>query len=415
MKRAFILVFFTICFLSYGQTKRVLFLGNSYTGVNNLPQFTYNVALSAGDTLLYDSNTPGGYTLMGHSSNPTSLSKIGQGNWDFVVLQDQSQRPSFPMSQVSVQVFPYAKKLDSTIKANNPCGNSMFYMTWGRKYGDAVNCPNWPPVCTYEGMDSLLHLRYMMMADSNNAVVSPVGAVWKYIRQNYSSIDLYSPDNSHPSVAGSYAAACCFYTAIFRKDPTQITFNSTLSSSDAANIRLAVKAIVFDSLLNWHIGEYDHTADFSYNQTLGYNFQFTNLSQNSNGQIWDIGGYSATALNPTYTFPGPGTYSVTLSSFNDCDTIVTTKSITVIQTSLNESDLSNGFSIYPNPASDIVIVEHNFKEKVSINLFNVLGEIIISIDNFSANKIDVSSLERGIYLLQFNTGSESITKKLVIR
>lgn len=72
-------------------------------------------------------------------------------------------------------------------------------------------------MCTYAGMDSLLHLRYMMMAEDNHAVVSPVGAVWNYIRANFPLIELYSPDESHPSVAGSYAAACCFYTSIFRK------------------------------------------------------------------------------------------------------------------------------------------------------------------------------------------------------
>jgi hypothetical protein len=106
-------------------------------------------------------------------------------------------------------------------------------------------------------MDSLLNLRYRMMADSNNAIVSPVGAVWENIRQNFPLIDLYQADESHPSVAGSYAAACCFYTALFRKDPTLITFNSGLSATDAANIKNAAKLIVYDNLLNWHIGEYD--------------------------------------------------------------------------------------------------------------------------------------------------------------
>jgi hypothetical protein len=52
---------------------KVLFLGNSYTGVNNLPQMIANVALSVGDRLIFDSNTPGGYTLQGHSTNTTSL------------------------------------------------------------------------------------------------------------------------------------------------------------------------------------------------------------------------------------------------------------------------------------------------------------------------------------------------------
>ena len=270
------IVFFAllICSIAKGQsqTKRALFLGNSYTYVNNLPQMVANVAISTGDTLIFDNNTPGGYTFQGHSTNAISLAKIALGNWDYVVLQEQSQLPSFPLSQVESDVFPYAHILDSLINAKNLCAETVFYMTWGRKNGDASNCASWPPVCTYSGMDSLLNLRYSLMADNNNAIISPVGAVWKYIRQNFPLIDLYQADGSHPSVAGTYAAACSFYAAIFRSDPTQITFNGGLSDSDAGLIRQAAKYIVFDNLLIWNIGLYDDLLDDSC-QTMGIDDQ----------------------------------------------------------------------------------------------------------------------------------------------
>ena len=187
-------------FIVQTQTRNVLFLGNSYTQVNNLPQLTSDVAFSAGKTLNFESNTPGGYTLMGHFTNSVSLNKIMQANWDFVVLQEQSQRPSLPIEQVEVDVFPYAVSLDSMVRKYNPCGETMFYMTWGRKNGDASNCSWWPPVCTYSGMDSLLSMRYMMMGNDNSASVSPVGALWNYIRLHYPEIELYSSDESHPSI-----------------------------------------------------------------------------------------------------------------------------------------------------------------------------------------------------------------------
>ena len=159
-------------------TKHALFLGNSYTSVNNLPALTAAVATSAGDTLIYDSNLIGGYTLQQHSVDATSLSKIMLGTWDYVVLQEQSQLPSFPISQVETNVFPYARKLDSIINLYNPCAETMFYMTWGRKTGDSFNWPTCPPGCTSSVMDGLLHLRYVMMADSNTAAAWAVGAVW---------------------------------------------------------------------------------------------------------------------------------------------------------------------------------------------------------------------------------------------
>jgi hypothetical protein len=244
--------------------KRALFLGNSYTYANNLPQMIKDAALSTGDTLIFDSSTAGGYTFQNHFNDAGSRAKIVAGNWDYVVLQEQSQLPSFPNNSVNRNVFPYARKLDSLINVHNPCGETVFYMTWGRKTGDASNCAFWPPVCTYAGMDSLISLRYRTMAANNDAILSPVGAVWKYIRQHHPLIELYIPDESHPSVAGTYAAACSFYTTFFRKNPTAISFNTTLTAAEAATIRAATKLVVYDSLLKWHIGEYDLSAHFNY-------------------------------------------------------------------------------------------------------------------------------------------------------
>ena len=54
LKRILIATFTIFISTSFAQTKNVLFLGNSYTGVNNLPLLTYNLALSLGDTINYD-------------------------------------------------------------------------------------------------------------------------------------------------------------------------------------------------------------------------------------------------------------------------------------------------------------------------------------------------------------------------
>ena len=243
--------------LVQGQTKKVLFIGNSYTFTNNLPEIAATVASSMGDRIIYSSSAIGGYSLKEHSTNPTTINLIRQGGWDYVVLQEFSQNPSEPLAWVKVNVFPYAQYLDNEINKYNSNAETIFYMTWGRKNGDTDRCSRLPEVCTYIGMDNLTRERYMLMAQANHAIVSPVGAVWRYIRENYPSIELYDTDGSHPSVAGSYAAACCFYTAIFRKDPSLITYNYTLTPSDASRIRAATKQVVFNNLITWHIGEYD--------------------------------------------------------------------------------------------------------------------------------------------------------------
>ena len=239
----------------------VLFLGNSYTATNNLPNIVANIANSMGDYLYTESNTIGGATLQIHSTNTNSNNLIMMGDWDYVVLQEQSQYPSFPLWQVEQDVFPYASQLNQLIEEYNECGQTVFFMTWGRENGDSNNCPNWPPVCTYEGMDDLLQERYLMMANSNEASVSPVGAVWRYIRDSGYDINLYSADGSHPSAIGSYVAGICFYTTLFQKDPTEIPWNGneewSISASDAELIKEAVKLVVYDDFEAWNIAPND--------------------------------------------------------------------------------------------------------------------------------------------------------------
>lgn len=311
-----------VCFanLLHAQT-RVLFIGNSYTAVNNLPQLTADCALSigfAGFPLEVASSTPGGTTFQMHTTNATSQSLINQGNWDYVVLQEQSQLPSFPDAQVAAECFPFATALNEQILAADSCAETIFYMTWGRQNGDAGNCASWPPVCTYEGMDSLLNLRYRQMAIDNNAILSPVGALWKYIRTTYPEINLYAADGSHPSLEGTYAAACSMVSVIFRTDPTLITYSSTLDPVVAEKIRLAAQAVVFENLMEWHVGEFDPEVLVN-TASNGLVLQLDNQSASSWNFTWDFGdGNSSTDFSPQHTYANAGVYSLSYSAIDAC-------------------------------------------------------------------------------------------------
>ena len=306
--------------LLHAQT-RVLFIGNSYTAVNNLPQLTADCALSIGFTgmpMEVASSTPGGTTFQMHTTNASSQALINEGNWDYVVLQEQSQLPSFPDAQVAAECFPFATTLNEQILAADSCTETIFYMTWGRQNGDASNCASWPPVCTYEGMDSLLNLRYRQMAIDNAAILSPVGALWKYIRTNYPEINLYAADGSHPSLEGTYAAACSMVSVIFRTDPTLITYSTTLDPVVAEKIRLAAQAVVFNNLMEWHVGEYD--PEVLVNTTSnGLTLQLDNQSVSSWNFTWDFGdGNSSTDFSPQHTYANAGIYSLIYSAIDAC-------------------------------------------------------------------------------------------------
>lgn len=400
---------FTLLFtfsLGYGQiTKNVFFVGNSYIHTNDLPQLIAQVATSTGDQLVHQSHTPGGSTLQQHANNTNVTATISQGNWDYVVLQEQSQTPAFPNNYVNAYMFPFAAQLSTLVKNENPCGNPIFFMTWGYKNGDATNCNGGlTNMCTYQGMDDTIYNRYMQMATNNEALVSPVGRVWKAIREQHPQLELYSPDNSHPSYLGSMAAAYTFYTVIFKKNPVLATFNGTLSSADAQILKNIVKTVVFDQMDTWLINANDVHSSFTYSavQNQPLNIQFTNQTANATTYLWNFGdGSTSTLQNPTHTFAAPGTYNVSLTT-NACTTNQTKTKILQLQAlSTQETDVKT-VKIYPNPVSEILYIDSKYNVE-NIELLDMVGRKIDVEAKNEGERISVSlqHLSKGFYMLQF--------------
>jgi len=399
-------VFFISFYVNAQETKRVLFLGNSYTYVNDLPQLLVEVANSVGDVVIKNQNTPGGYSLEGHSTDVVSLNKIRQGTWDFVVLQDQSQRPSLQDEYVEEFVYPYAQRLNDTIVKYNNCAGTTLYMTWGRENGDASNCGAWPPVCTYEGMDDLLRERYLFMANDNEAITSPVGAVWRFLREYYPEIDLYSQDGSHPSLAGSYAGAITFYTTIFKKNPTLVSFNSTLSPSVTNIIKEAVRTVVYDNLSAWYIGLRDPNSSFNITNNGNLEYAFTNTSENSNDFLWLFGDDEfSTDENPIHTYDAEGDYEVSLNVNYLCsNSSISTQTISATLGLENFSSEAN-IKVFPNPTSGIINIttSKQIGGDFQIEIYSILGKKIelnnVVSEEFN-KRINIESLANGIYFLK---------------
>lgn len=267
-KNIFIFLFtLSTIHISFGQNvkiKSVLFVGNSYTAVNDLPNWVRLVGASQGDTFEVTSFAPGGRTFQGHSQDPQLMMLIQQKNYDAVILQEQSQIPSFPIDQVETDCYPFAKSLVDSIRANNPFAKIVFYMTWGRKDGDAQNCPNWPPVCTFKGMNQLLHDRYIQMAKDNYTWVAPVGAAWRDIRDT-TNINLYQTDGSHPSFEGTHLAALTIYQTLFQKKINDNCFVGSLTQTNHKQIKNTTTSIFNDSISNWNHDTCKVPMQFEYN------------------------------------------------------------------------------------------------------------------------------------------------------
>ena len=376
--------------------KHALFIGNSYTFYNDMPLMVASMAASTGDALQAESSAISGYSLEEHATNAGTLSKIQEGGWDFVVLQDHSQRPALEQSYVEEHTFPFAEELVEETREYSPCAEIFFYNTWGRKNGDDQYCPTIPEVCTYTGMDDRLQQSYRQMADDNNAMLSPVAQVRRQIREQYPEIELYDADQSHPTLVGSYVSAVTFYTVIFRKDPTLITYNATLSATVANQVKAIVKMIVHDDLLTWNVGAYDPAANFTY-ELADNIITFTNTSENGMDYIWDFGdGTTSGDENPEHEYAAAGTYTITLTTTNCSRESVTTQEVTIEETADTEQFGKNIILVYPNPAHDIINIPA--MENGTVTLVDMSGRnFTVKVNNHMA---DISKLSSGCYIMQ---------------
>lgn len=217
------------------EPRKILFIGNSYTGGIRKAVIQLLKASPHAETRLTFIN-PGGKTLAFHFQNKATIEKIQTGNFDFVVLQDQSQTPA---------IFPdkfeeAAVALDKIIDQSG--AQTVFYQTWGRRDGDKQNPKRFPD---YSSMQKALSSNYASAARTCKATLAPVGDTWNAVRQKDPKLGLalYQRDGSHPSSKGGYLAACVFYATFFKEDPRKLTYNGGLPESEAKLIRdLAFKS-----------------------------------------------------------------------------------------------------------------------------------------------------------------------------
>ena len=398
MKR-FLFLILLITLKVSGKPVKVLFIGNSYTAANNLPVMFTQLALSKGDSVLAYSVNPGGYTFELHTYYAPTLAMIDSMDWDYVVLQEQSQRPSFPQSQVEVEVYPYARALDSLIHLNNPCTETVFYMTWGRKYGDAGNCAFWPPVCTFTGMQQQLRDSYVKMGMDNAALVAPVGEAWKNSWNADSTINLWVSDNSHPDVTGTYLAACVFYATIMRQSPVGASYIAGLSPSVSSHLQQIAATTVFDSLSVWNIGMYDVNAGFNV-ITNGLQVNVSNTSTNAINYFWDFGDGTTSTLPqpPAHLYTSTGNYTITLIADNGCTADTLIQPVSVSATGI--SDPTDEQCIrQTNPG--VFQISCNQIRKVKV--YNAEGKVVRELTDLPVGTVSFNLEKPGLYLVVFQT------------
>src|ERR1051325_5329466 len=200
---------------------RVLFIGNSYTFVNDLPNTFARLAKSGGHQVEVGMSAQGGWSLADHIQSPDTLDLLNAQKWNFVVLQEQSQIPSVQQAR-NQEMYPAARQLVQKIKDIG--ATPVFFITWADRNGMPENGMN-----NYESMQTQINAGYGSIAQELKAAVVPVGSAWLTVLKEHPKLNLWQEDGSHPSEQGTYLAACVFYAVIFHESPDGLNYSSSLS------------------------------------------------------------------------------------------------------------------------------------------------------------------------------------------
>ncbi len=128
-------------------------------------------------------------------------------------------------------------------------------------------------------------------------------------------------------------------------------------------------------------------------------------------------GYVAFKIKTKPTLVLGDTFSNTASIYFDYNfPIVTDPAVTTVALLVNSDFVfDNYFSIYPNPTNSILNIETKKTiEVTSINIYNVLGQVVLVIPNAQQTKsVDVSSLKTGNYFIKIVSDKGSSSMKFV--
>lgn len=179
-----------------------LFIGNSFTQRNNLPELLAELAAERDLSVRRKLICTGGASLRTHWNAGHAANVISKGGFDYVVLQEQSTLPVKNAGRMAENI----RLFDEVVK--NSGAKTVLYMTWARQHA-----PETQQVIT----DA-----YNSIGKELRAIVVPVGLAWQKFLARYDEPVLFDRDQSHPTFAGSYLAACVFLVVLLKANPVGI-------------------------------------------------------------------------------------------------------------------------------------------------------------------------------------------------
>jgi hypothetical protein len=221
-----------------GAGLRVLFIGNSFTAVNDVPGLIGNLAAtgpSAAEPLRAVSYTPGGQRLQQDVDNKTVERLLHAVHWDVVVLQERSWMLAEDETTWRLDTEPYAARLNTEIRAIG--GTTLIYETWGYRCGFMSGD-------TYARMQERLTAGNALLAMDLHAELAPAGRAFAAALISRPGTPFWAADRHHPSPLGSYLAASVLYEKLYGLDPAQSSYDGGLDPAEASWLRSIARQTV---------------------------------------------------------------------------------------------------------------------------------------------------------------------------
>lgn len=204
---------------------RILFVGNSYTFYNELPSMVVALADSAGVGMSASLIAPGGAWLADHARSPEVAAAISDGDYDVVVLQEQSMVTADP-EIAHDSTYPAAAALAQMAAAAG--AEVVFFQTWGHQSGNVQVGHG-----SFESMQEAITATYADLGIRLAGQVAPVGEAWRIHFRSGSTLPLHDADGSHPNLSGSYLAAAVIAATIIDRDPGELTWRGPVDDGTA--------------------------------------------------------------------------------------------------------------------------------------------------------------------------------------
>ena len=294
----------------------ILFIGNSFTHMNDMPSIFSKIATEKGKKVHVEKNTQAGASFRVHTGRKDMFEKIQSRKWDYIVLQGFSNEFCHSNEYIDTASFPYINQIIDSIIANNPCTNLLLYNTWGYKNGKLeVESP-----ISYTQMQDSIISGYKYFSDCYNIPIVPVGMAWKLVRQNHPEINLYDEDNKHPNKTGSYLSACTFYASIFKESPEGV-HTSSISNDNAVIIQKSVAEVVLKNFKEFKLDMNTSSIKSYRTSKVQYMAECKANYPSAKSITWDFGdGKTSKEKTCTHPYSKAGTYSVKLTVEDACGT-----------------------------------------------------------------------------------------------